>query len=113
MLEIGRLNRRVTIMKRTEETDELGQTVNTGFAELKTVWATIAPLRGSELWEAQKVKPVMYYRITIRYLDGLSPDMRVRMPDGKLMDITAIVDKDYRHEYQEIMCTEHIGKDGD
>lgn len=112
MLEIGRLNRRVTIMQRTERADEMGQIVNTDFDDLKTVWATIAPLRGRELWEAQKVNPVMYYRITIRYLEGLSPDMRVRMPDGKIMDITAIVDKEYRHEYQEIMCTEHVGKEG-
>ena len=111
MLNIGRLNRRVTIMARAEETDDLGQTTNSGFKDLRTVWATIAPLRGSELWEAQKIKPVMYYRITVRYQSDLTPDMRVRMPDNKVMDITAIIDKDYRHEYQEIMCTEHVGRD--
>lgn len=108
MLNIGRLNQRVTFMVRTTTTDSMGQEVNTGFTEYKTVWATVAPLRGAEYWEAQKVRADEIYKVTIRYKNWLAPDMRVKLPDGRICDITAVIDKDYRHEFLEIHCTEHV-----
>lgn len=108
MINIGRMNRRVTFLKRTVITDAMGQEVNTDFADYKTVWATIAPLRGAEYWEAQKVRADEVYKVTIRYQDWVLPDMRMRLPDGRVLDITAVIDPDYRHEYLEVHGTEHV-----
>lgn len=108
MLNIGRLNRKVTFQKREVVTDEMGQEVNTGFADYKTVWATVSPLRGAEFWEAQKVRADEYYKITIRWKSWVTPDMRIKLHDGRLLNITGISDPDYTHEYLEILATEYV-----
>lgn len=107
MLNIGRLNKRITFMKKATVKDSMGQEAD-DFTDYKTVWSTIAPLRGGEYWEAQKIRADLVYKITIRYKDWVTPDMRIRLPGGRLIDITSIIDPSYTHEFLEILGTEHV-----
>lgn len=108
MLNIGRLNRRITFLKRSDAKDALGQDTAKKFEDYKTVWATVAPLRGSEYWEARKVRSDEVFKITVRYKTWVTEDMRIRLQDGKVMDITSITDPGTNHEMLEIMATEHV-----
>lgn len=77
MLDIGRLDKRITFQKQAEETGKYGQTKKV-FKDYKTVWATVKALRGTEYYEALRVRPETTYKITCRFLKGLAPEMRIK-----------------------------------
>ena len=114
MLNVGRLNRRVTFLKRNGTKDVMGQKTADRFKEYKTVWATVSPLRGSEYWEARKIRADEIFKITIRYKAWVTTDMRIQLGnEGKVMDIISVTDPDTNHEFLEISATEHVyGKTG-
>lgn len=78
-MDIGRLDRRVTIQYYTETTDQIGGVVQT-WADLATVWATItypkglASKEGAEIAKETAITPV---EIWIRYRTGIDETMRV------------------------------------
>ena len=47
VINIGKLNKRITFMKLQDKTDELGQSREV-LSEFKTVWASLYPVRGAE-----------------------------------------------------------------
>ena len=65
-INIGRLNKRVTFMKLTEEKDKMGQ-LKQVLTEVGTVWASFYPIRGAEFYEAQKVQSKITHKCYIRY----------------------------------------------
>lgn len=77
MIDIGRLDKRITFLKQEEVEGRFGQTKK-AFVPYKTVWATVKMLRGAEYYEALRVRPEMTYKITCRYLKGISADMKIR-----------------------------------
>ena len=70
-MDIGRMDKRVTFLERREAADELGQ-CRQGMAEVRTVWAAIAPVRGGEYYEAQKLREELTWKIYVRFLPGIT-----------------------------------------
>jgi SPP1 family predicted phage head-tail adaptor len=101
MLYAGLLNKIITIQSKTQTTDEYGGPVTT-WATYKQVWAAIWPLRGRELIAAQAAQSETAVRFRIRYLAGLTSAMRISC-DGKIYDITGIVDFEEKHVEMDIM----------
>lgn len=108
-MNIGRMNKRITFEKITESEDELGQMCQR-YEAVRTVWATITPTRGGEYYEAQKLREELTFKIYVRYLPGITADMRIRYKE-KHFGIKSVIDIGYEHRTLEIMCTEYIDKE--
>lgn len=81
----GKLRHRITFLHKVEEENEVGDTY---FAEeaWKTVWASVEPLRGRDYFEARKIQSEATHKITIRYLPGVTPDMKIEFK-GRMFEI--------------------------
>lgn len=108
-MEIGELNERICFLRRTDKQDEIGQDIQE-FEEYKTVWAAVKPLRGREYWEAKKIQSEEIYKIKIRYLKQITPDMVVKYKN-RILEIISISDVNGKKFELEIQCKEKIEKE--
>lgn len=109
-INIGRLNKRVTILKKTDTVNSLNQK-SKDFVEVKTVWASVAPVRGAERYEVQKLREEITYRVYMRYVPDIRADMYLRC-EGRLYEIASVIDVDLERKILEIDAVEKIVKTG-
>jgi SPP1 family predicted phage head-tail adaptor len=75
-------------------------------------WGSVATSGGREFYAARQVIADLSHNITIRYVPGVRPDMRVKFTDPKNADtpryfnIRAMVNPDERNETLMMQCTE-------
>ena len=105
-MDIGRLNKRVTFCRYSEEENELKQ-LRQQLKPIKTVWATVEPKSGREYIEADKERPELTYIITVKYQKDITPDMFIQFK-GRLFNIKSIRNIREADEMLEISCTEKI-----
>jgi SPP1 family predicted phage head-tail adaptor len=79
-MRAGLLRHRVQVQSPTGTQDEYGQAV-LGWTTLGARWASVEPLMGREMWQAQQVQADTTHKVTLRYFDGLTP--RYRLVEGK------------------------------
>lgn len=106
-LNIGRLNKRISFIDYIESIDELGQKQR-NWEDIKSVYATVKSLRGSEFVEAQKVRSEQTYKVTTRYIKGITADMRIKYKD-KIFNILYVDNVDEADYMLEMTCTEIVG----
>lgn len=70
-----------------------------------TVYAAIWPTTGNEPGRGQQVIAEATHKITIRYLPGLDPAMRIKK-DERLFDILSIADMSEAHREMILTCKE-------
>ena len=109
-MKIGRMAHRVTFMKRQEIIDELGQHKQS-LADVCTVWADIAPTKGGEYYEAQKLREELTWNIFVRYLPNITADMVIRHKD-RMFQIKSVIDYDFKQRMLKIQCTEYVENGG-
>lgn len=109
-MNIGSLNKRIDILTTTEGTNEVGDTVLVP-SVFKTVWASINPVSGRDYIEAKKYQTELTYKITIRYLAGLTPDMTLQFKN-RIFLIQDIINPFEHNESLEIMAIERVIKNG-
>ena len=109
-MNVGDLRHRITILTTTESTNEAEDTILIP-ATFKTVWASVSPITGRDYVEAKKYQAELTYKITIRYLRGLTPDMTIQFK-GRIFLIQAIINPLERNEFLEIMAIEKVIKNG-
>ena len=109
-MDIGRTNKRITFCEQREIENALLQKVQEK-KPLKTVWASVEPTRGREYQEAQRTRPELTYKITIRYFNGVTPDMFIKFKDREF-EIVSIINVREKNEMLEIVCTEKVPKKG-
>lgn len=63
---IGRMDRRITIERKTRVSDGMGGYTES-WGELATVWAEIRPLGAREVWDAMRVSAETRFRVRIRW----------------------------------------------
>ena len=107
-MNIGQLNKRITFQKNVEVENEVGETV-LEMRDYKTVWAGLAPMRGREYLEAMKIQAELTYKITVRFLTDVTPDMFIKY-GTRMFRIQDIIDPFEYHEKLEIMCYEKVYK---
>lgn len=105
-MDIGRANKRIVFCRYAEETNELKQTEQ-ALKPLKTVWASVEPMRGKEYQEAQRIRPELTYKITTRYHRGITPDMVIKYKD-KCFQIISVINIRESNEMLEIICMEKV-----
>ncbi len=97
---------RVTIQRLVEGQDEVGQPVQE-WQDVATVWGAVEPLRGREYFAAAQTQAEVTTRIRVRYRRGIRPDMRA-LYDGRVFNITAVIDPEERHRELQLMCREAV-----
>ena len=111
MIDIGKLNKRITFQKCTVSEDEMGQD-KTSWQDFKTVWATVKPYKSSESNFMKKLKPEVSHRIYVRFRNDITADMRINY-HGRIFSIEGPpLDVDEKHEILEIQCEEAFEVNG-
>ena len=67
--------------------------------------AFVRPTTGREYEEAQKLRAETTYIVRMRYVPGITPDMRI-LYDGRTLFIESALDIDERHRELTIVCYE-------
>jgi SPP1 family predicted phage head-tail adaptor len=110
-MQSGALRYRVTIQQQATSRSTMGseQPTWTTFAQ---TWAGFEPLSGRELLAAKQVQGEDTTRITIRYMAGINPKMRVIFLDRRqsnktrIFDITSITNTGERNREIVMLCIE-------
>ena len=91
-MQAGKLRHRVTIQQLVAGSPQqnAGGEPDTTWTDVATVYASVEPLRGRELFAAQAVNSEVSGQIRMRYRAGISPDMRI-VYAGRHYDILALV----------------------
>jgi len=107
-MEIGRLNKRLELQLNSEETesytDSLGG-LTTTWATASTVWGSIEPLSGRELFSAQQAQSDTDMRIRIRYYSGLTTFYRIKY-GTRYFQILSIANISENNEEMLLLCKE-------
>lgn len=116
-MDIGRLDKRITIQRRSATKDDYGQQLD-AWSEVATVWANVKPKvkpsGGREELRAMAIEPELTYTVVVRYTASLLPPiaaaaMRIsyQTPTGtRLLNITAARDLDEERRFIIFDCTE-------
>lgn len=109
MVKAGTLRHRVAIEQPpTPAADEYGHNDETrDWIVFATVWAAVVPLSGREFWRAESVQSDLTHTVTTRWLDGVTPQMRVRHND-RLLNIDSVIDVGERRKELQLMCKEAV-----
>lgn len=103
----GRLLHRIQIQEQQRVPDG-GGGYGIEWVTLRTVWAHVEPLSAREFVASQAVQSEVTARITIRYRDDITPDMRI-LHRGKIYHIRGVL-ADHRSglEYLTLPCSEGV-----
>lgn len=108
-MEAGKLRHILRIEQVTETRDSIGG-VTQAWTEYATVRGSLEPLSGREVFMAAQLQAEVTGRARIRYLAGITPKMRIEH-DGKYYDILAVIDRELRHRWLELLVSEGL-RDG-
>lgn len=103
-MDPGKLKRRVTLQTFTQTDDGAGGFID-GWQDITTVWASITPLQGRELYQAQQVDAEVTHRVTIRYRENVNSDMRI-LYNNRELTIQSIINVDENNRFLELICQE-------
>jgi SPP1 family predicted phage head-tail adaptor len=99
-LQSGRLNRLVTIQRKSGTKDGLGQSAST-WIDFALVWANIRYLNGKEYMAGQVEVSKAIASVRIRYREDITAAMRV-LYRGATFDIAAVLPDTEGREYVDL-----------
>ena len=109
LVKAGTLRHRIAIEQPPSPAeDEYGHNDETrDWTVFATVWASVVPLSGREFWKAESVQSDITHTVTIRYLEGVTPQMRVRHND-RILNIDSVIDVEENGVQMQLMCKEVV-----
>lgn len=105
-MKIGKLRHRVTIEQVTEAQDTDGSVIET-WSAFAIGQASIEPISGREYFAAQSTQADVTHRVSLRYLPGITPKMRVTF-GSRVFDILSVINVDERNRELQLMCRENV-----
>lgn len=103
-IDIGELNKKISILSIYDEEDiELNQLIPKE-KELRKPWAKVRQTGGTEVIENLKISSETYKEFTIRFVDGITKDMKVRYKE-EMYDIISIEDVEEKGQFLIIKAT--------
>lgn len=105
-IESGQLRSRVQIQTRTRTTDSMGGATVT-WAEHTSTWAEIVPKGANEAFWAKHLEHRVTHKITIRYLSGITSDMRILF-GTRVFQIKGILNWEEKNRYLILSCEEGV-----
>lgn len=100
-MNLGKMRYRITLQEPGINQDDYGNIID-DWRDVATVWADIVPVSGREYFGANQQNSETQYKIYIRYLDGITPKMRIMHNDVEYQILAVLADK--RAGYTTIMC---------
>jgi len=107
-MHIGKLNKRLELQLNSEETSAYPTSLGgltTTWATAATVWGSVEPLSGRELFSAQQAQSDTDFRIRIRYYSGLTTHYRIKF-GTRYFQILSIADTAEHNEEMVLLCKE-------
>jgi SPP1 family predicted phage head-tail adaptor len=102
----GRLNHKIVIQERTETKNSVGEDITT-WDTYKWTWAQVTPLTGKEYFSKNEFQSTITNKIYMRYLTGVTPDMRI-VWDSRTFDIISVINTDERNRELILMVEEQL-----
>jgi SPP1 family predicted phage head-tail adaptor len=103
-ISAGDLTEQIVIQQRDGSRDASGQPAET-WIDFATVRARVRPLRVRELLAATAERAPADVEITIRWLDGVTPSMRVQWDTRTFAIVAHPIDIDGAHHTLQILCS--------
>lgn len=104
-MDPGKLRNELTIEEWGHTTEEDGTWTET-WCDRGTVWGSITPLMGRELYAAQQVTPTTTHKVWMRYWPGLTAEHRLRFGTRIFQLEAPPVNPEERNEYWHCLCRE-------
>jgi SPP1 family predicted phage head-tail adaptor len=111
-MRAGDLRHRVKLQAASSTATAYGGNPNpTSFADVVTRYASIEPMHGNELFQAQQVHAAVTHKITLRYdpeVAVVSPRHRFVMAEstGRVYEVDMVANIDERNATIEVLATE-------
>lgn len=105
MIDAGKLRERVTVQIASGATNTLGETVMT-WSDSTSVWASVQGVSASEALDAGKQDTTITHRVRMRYLPGLTQQMRLAWRN-RTLNIVSLLEYDNRTEHVAV-CEEVV-----
>ena len=104
-LDIGRMRERVTVQQATERRNSLGETT-LEWATYASRWASVQGVSSREALELGQVDVSVTHRVRMRYVDGMTHNMRLSWRD-RVLEIVSLLEYDNRSEHVAV-CEEAV-----
>ena len=111
MDKIGRLDKRITIQRRSSTKDSYGQEIDS-WTTIAQVWAQVKPMGGRERMRntAMVVESILTHTVTVRYSDTLMPPLEADawriLYGSRIFNISTSRDVEEDKRFIEFDCTE-------
>ncbi len=105
-MKIGKLRHRVKIQAYTAGRDSFGSEEPV-WTDVATVWASVTPVSGKEYFASAQVNTEISTKITMRYISGITPKMRVVF-DARIFEIISVLNFEERGIELNLMCKESV-----
>jgi SPP1 family predicted phage head-tail adaptor len=105
-LKIGKLRHSITLEQVAETQDPDGSVIET-WSSFANAQASIEPISGREYFAAQTTQAEVTHRISLRYLTGVTPKMRVKY-GSRIFDILLVINTRERSVELQLMCREAV-----
>jgi SPP1 family predicted phage head-tail adaptor len=107
-MRAGSLRHRITIRRLVDgQDDEFGSATLTPTVFADRVPASVEPLTGKELINADRTEAGVSHRVRIRYMPGIVPKMQVVFNE-RILNIVSVINKEERNIELELMCLEKV-----
>jgi SPP1 family predicted phage head-tail adaptor len=105
MIDPGKLRERVTVQIASGTTNALGETV-LAWSNSSAVWASVEGVSAREALIAGQQETTVSHRVRIRYLPGLTQQMRFAWRN-RTLEIVSLLEHGNRSEH-EAVCQEQV-----
>lgn len=102
----GEFRHVITFQKLENTQNNYGEPTET-WKDILTIRAGIYPLSGREFYAAETVNSEVSHKINIRYMPGLTPDMRIKFVN-RYFNIISIINFQERNVMLQLLCKELI-----
>lgn len=107
-MRAGTLNKVIDIEQRSTTQDGVGQQVRSWTVFASQIYARVRPLSAKELLTANAVQNEASHEVTIRYLEGVTGGMRVKLGTRYLQVVGRPRDIEERGRMIVMLCTEGV-----
>jgi len=105
-MRAGKLRNTIAIEQVAETQDADGSVIES-WSTFASAQASIEPISGREYFAAQTTQADVTHRISLRYLAGVMPKMRVKY-GSRIFDILSVININERNRELQLMCRESI-----
>lgn len=106
-MRAGSLDKKITIQQLGNAVDDFGGIIEGGYQDFATVWASINPVTGKEVFLSNTDFSTVSHKIKTRYLAGVDASMRIVWND-RVFEIKYFINYQEANREVEFLCEEQI-----